>query len=64
MCRNAETLKRLQEAEKKLKEQQKAAYIDLGASEREREAGNEVRGGLFWQAGYLGSPHVQGEFRL
>ena len=27
--RNADTLKRLQEAEKKLKEQQKAAYVDM-----------------------------------
>ena len=41
--RSADTLKKLQEAEKKLKEQQKSAYIDLAASEREREAGNEVR---------------------
>ena len=41
--RNADTLKRLQEAERKLKEQQKAAYVDMTACAREREAGNQVR---------------------
>lgn len=42
-CRNADTLKRLQEAEKKLKEQQIKAYIDLDLSNKEREAGNQVK---------------------
>ena len=42
LCRNADTLKRLQETEKKLKEQQKTAYVDMDASAREREAGNQV----------------------
>ncbi|KAK9903222.1 hypothetical protein WJX75_000014 [Coccomyxa subellipsoidea] len=40
--RNADTLKRLQEAEKKLKEQQIKAYIDLDLSNKEREAGNQA----------------------
>lgn len=42
MHRNAETLKRLNEAEKKLKEEQVKAYIDLDVSNKEREAGNQV----------------------
>lgn len=44
MCigRNAETLKRLNEAEKALKEQQTKAYINLDLSSEEREKGNQV----------------------
>ena len=42
LCRNADTLKRLQEAEKKLKGDQVKAYIDLDLSNKEREAGNQV----------------------
>jgi len=41
--RNADTLKRLQQAEKQLREQQQAAYVDLAKSEEERKLGNEVR---------------------
>ncbi|BDA49920.1 Hsp70-Hsp90 organizing protein 1 [Coccomyxa sp. Obi] len=40
--RNADTLKRLNEAEKKLKEEQVKAYIDLDISNKEREAGNQA----------------------
>ena len=42
MCRNADTLKRLQEAEKKLKEAQTKAYISMDISNQEREQGNKV----------------------
>ena len=41
-CRNADTLKRLQETEKKLKEQQTKAYISMDISNSEREKGNQV----------------------
>lgn len=41
--RNADTLKKLQQAEKQLKEQQQSAYVDLEKSEEERKLGNEVR---------------------
>ena len=41
-CRNADTLKKLQQAEKQLKEQQQTAYVDLEKSEEERKLGNEV----------------------
>lgn len=41
-CRNADTLKRLQETEKKLKEQQTKAYISMDISNEEREKGNKV----------------------
>ncbi len=41
-CRNADTLKRLQETEKKLKEQQTKAYISMDISNEEREKGNQV----------------------
>ena len=40
--RNADTLKRLQEAEKKLKEAQTKAYISMDISNQEREQGNKV----------------------
>lgn len=42
LCRNADTLKRLNEAEKLLKEQQTKAYINLDISNEEREKGNQV----------------------
>ena len=42
-CRNADTLKKLQQTQKQLKEQQQSAYVDLGKSEEERKLGNEVR---------------------
>ena len=42
MRRNADTLKRLQEAEKKLKEAQTKAYISMDISNQEREQGNKV----------------------
>lgn len=42
--RNADTLKRLQETEKKLKEQQTKAYISMDISNEEREMGNRVCG--------------------
>ena len=42
-CRNADTLKKLQQAEKQVKEQQQSAYVDLEKSEEERKLGNEVR---------------------
>lgn len=42
MCRNPETLKRLQETEKQLKEQTEAAYVDLDISNEEKEKGNQV----------------------
>ena len=42
LCRNADTLKRLQETEKKLKEQQTKAYISMDISNEEREKGNQV----------------------
>jgi len=40
--RNADTLKKLNEAEKKLKEQQVKAYINLELSDQEKELGNQV----------------------
>lgn len=39
---NADTLKRLHEAERVLKERNEAAYVDLDACNTEREAGNEA----------------------
>lgn len=41
--RNADTLKKLQLAEKQLKDQREAAYVDLAKSEEERKLGNEAR---------------------
>lgn len=40
--RNADTLKRLQETERALKETQQAAYVDLDISSAEKEKGNEA----------------------
>lgn len=42
-CRNADTLKKLQETEKLLKERTEAAYVNLDISNEEREKGNQVR---------------------
>ena len=42
LCRNADTLKQLHDAEKKLKQQQTEAYVDLEKSAEEQKAGNEV----------------------
>jgi stress-induced-phosphoprotein 1 len=39
-CRNADTLAKLQAAEKALKEQQESAYVDMANSNEEKEAGN------------------------
>jgi hypothetical protein len=39
-CRNADTLKRLQETEKAVREAAQAAYIDLDISSQEKEKGN------------------------
>ena len=44
VCRNADTLKRLQDTERKLKEQQTKAYISMDVSNEEREKGNKVSG--------------------
>lgn len=41
-CRNADTLKKLQETEKLLKERTEAAYVNLDISNEEREKGNQV----------------------
>lgn len=41
--RNADTLKRLNETERKLKDQKEQAYISLEISNEERENGNQVR---------------------
>ena len=41
--RNADTLKLLHETEKKLKQQQVEAYVDLAKSAEEQKAGNDVR---------------------
>lgn len=41
--RNADTLKKLQETEKLLKERTEAAYVNLDVSNEEREKGNQVR---------------------
>ena len=43
--RNADTLKKLQETEKLLKERTEAAYVNLDVSNEEREKGNQVRQG-------------------
>ena len=40
--RTADTLKRMQAAERELKRAREAAYVDLGAAEVERAAGNEA----------------------
>lgn len=42
VCRNADTLKRLQDTEKLQKEQAEAAYVDLDISNEEKEKGNQV----------------------
>lgn len=39
-CRNADTLAKLQAAEKALKEEQESAYVDMAKSNEEKEAGN------------------------
>lgn len=41
-CRNADTLKRLQDTERLQKEQTEAAYINLDVSNEEKEKGNQV----------------------
>ena len=41
-CRNADTLKRLQDTEKLQKEQTEAAYVSLDISNEEKEKGNQV----------------------
>lgn len=41
-CRNADTLKRLQDTEKLQKEQTEAAYVNLDISNEEKEKGNQV----------------------
>ena len=41
-CRNADTLKRLQDTEKQLKDQTEAAYVNLDVSNEEKEKGNQV----------------------
>lgn len=41
-CRNADTLKKLQETEKLLKDRTEAAYVNLDVSNEEREKGNQV----------------------
>ena len=43
VCRNADTLKRLQDTEKLQKEQTEAAYVNLDISNEEKEKGNQVR---------------------
>ena len=42
MRRNADTLKLLHDTEKKLKQSQTEAYIDLDKAAEEREVGNKV----------------------
>lgn len=42
VCRNADTLKRLQDTEKLQKEQTEAAYVNLDISNEEKEKGNQV----------------------
>ena len=42
LCRNPDTLKRLQETEKQLKEQTESAYVNLDISNEEKEKGNQV----------------------
>ena len=42
MCRNADTLKLLNDTEKKLKEQKEQAYVNLDLAAEEREKGNKV----------------------
>lgn len=39
-CRNADTLGKLQTAEKAMKEQQESSYVDMAKSNEEKEAGN------------------------
>ena len=41
-CRNADTLKRLQDTEKLQKEQTESAYVNLDISNEEKEKGNQV----------------------
>ena len=43
LCRNADTLKRLNDAEKLLKQQQADEYINMDVATEERNKGNEVR---------------------
>lgn len=40
--RNADTLKRLNDTEKKLKEKKEQEYVNLDLSNEEREKGNQV----------------------
>ena len=42
-CRNPETLKRLNETERKMKEKKLQDYINMDLSNEEREKGNQVR---------------------
>ena len=42
MRRNADTLKRLQDTEKLLKERTEEAYVNLDVSNEEKEKGNQV----------------------
>jgi len=42
-CRNADTLKRLQDTEKLLKERTEEAYVNLDLSNEEKEKGNQVK---------------------
>ena len=42
-CRNADTLKRLNDTERALKEQREKAYVNLDLSNEEKEKGNQVR---------------------
>ena len=41
--RNADTLKRLNDTEKALKQQQDTAYVNMDVALEERNKGNEVR---------------------
>ena len=42
MCRNADTLQRLNDTEKALKVQQDEAYVNMDLALEERNKGNEV----------------------
>lgn len=41
-CRNADTLKRLNDTQKKWKEKKEQEYVNLDLSNEEREKGNQV----------------------
>ena len=41
-CRNADTLKRLNDLERRIKDQKEQAYINLDKSNEGREKGNQV----------------------